>query len=132
MSPLPTEHDEQAALVQWAALQAPSMPGLSMLFAIPNGGHRNKATAGRLRAEGVRAGVPDLMLPVPRGPLHGLFIEMKRRKGGCVSEAQATWLASLDAEGYAVAVCRGWDEAREALLRYLGGRWEGRDADQGA
>jgi hypothetical protein len=66
-----------------------------MLFAIPNGGARHKAIAGKLRAEGVRAGVPDICLPVPRGEYHGLFIELKRPKGGHVSEEQEAWISEV-------------------------------------
>lgn len=75
-----SESAEQRALFSWAAMQAKARPELAMLLAIPNGGHRSKATAGRLKAEGVRAGVPDVALPVARAPHGGLWIELKRPK----------------------------------------------------
>ena len=120
---LPSEGQEQAALMGWAALEMKRgrMPELALLFHIPNGGARNKAEAGRFKAEGVKAGVPDLFLPVPRGEHHGLFIEMKRRDGGRLSKEQKEWIAALQAQGYQVEVCAGWNEAAEVLTEYLGG-----------
>ena len=72
-----SEHDEQSAIFEWAALMQGAYPELGLLFAIPNGGKRDKATAGKLKAEGVKAGVPDMCLPVSNGKYHGLFIELK-------------------------------------------------------
>ena len=92
---------------------------LALLFAVPNGGHRSKATAGRLKAEGVKPGVPDLCLPVPRGGSHGLFVELKRRKGSTTSPEQREWLSRLAGQGYATVVAKGWDEAAESITRYL-------------
>ena len=54
------EHVEQAALFRWAEFARARLPELTLLHAIPNGGHRHKATAARLKAEGVKRGVPDL------------------------------------------------------------------------
>lgn len=121
------EHDEQVALCRWWTLfsGARGIPE-SLLFAIPNGGRRDAVTGARLKAEGVRAGVPDLFLAVPRGAWAGLFIEMKRRRGGQVSPDQKAMLACLAASGYRVSVCKGWDEARAALEAYMGApKWQG-------
>lgn len=113
----PTEHTEQCALVRWFDTRYPRHS--SLLFAIPNGGYRNKVTASMLRAEGVRAGVPDLMLAIPAPPWHGLFVEMKRRGSlGRVTEAQRLMHNRLSDMGYCVRVCKGWDEAREAIEAY--------------
>ena len=117
--PVPTESEEQQALFEWAALQRGKYPELSLLFHIPNGGHRSKAEAGRFKAEGVKSGVPDLCLPVARGGFYGLFIEMKRQKGSKTSEDQRQWLSSLEAQGYQVAICKGWQEAKIAIVGYL-------------
>ena len=73
-----SEHSEQAALFRWAAMQSKSIPALALLLAIPNGGARSLTTGGRLKAEGVKAGVPDIVLPVPRGSYASLWIELKR------------------------------------------------------
>lgn len=113
-----SEHHEQVALFQWAAYQANTTPELEMLFAVPNGGHRHKATAGKMKAEGQKAGVPDVWLPVPRCGCHGLIIEMKYGKGR-VRPNQKWWLNSLTRLGYKTAVCYSFEEAREVLESYL-------------
>lgn len=114
----PTEAEEQEALMRWAEWQSGSKPELKLLFHIPNGGSRNKAEAARLKAQGVKAGVPDLFLPVPRGPYHGLWIEMKvgRNKP---TKAQTEWITKLEAQGYACEVCYGWQKASIVIRSYL-------------
>jgi hypothetical protein len=114
-----TEAQEQEAVIRWAAMSTGMYPELALLFHIPNGGSRNKVEAAHLKKLGVKAGVPDLFLPVARGAYHGLFIEMKREKGGRVSEDQQGWLLALGNYGYATAVCHGYEEARETIENYL-------------
>lgn len=106
-------------MFEWAVYQECVWPELRLLHAIPNGGKRDKVTAARLKAEGVKPGVPDVCLPVPRGEKHGLYIEMKRRKGGIVSADQLKWLESLMRQGYECHVCRGCEEARMTIMEYL-------------
>ena len=118
---IPTEHEEQKTLIEWAELQRKANPELKMLYAIPNGGHRNKIVATKLKAEGVKSGVPDMCLPVPRGGYHGLYIELKRLRGGRVSAEQKIWIDCLEKQGYQAIVCNGWFEARTAILDYLEG-----------
>jgi hypothetical protein len=119
-TPAPTEHAAQVALFRWANENAERHPELSLMFAIPNGGHRHRAVAARLKEEGVKAGVPDIFLPVPKGNRHGLWIELKRsnRRNHATPE-QSRWLDALSAQGYAVTVCYGTDEAITAILDYL-------------
>lgn len=114
------EHSEQVTLMRWWSLTHQSF-GISeqLLFAIPNGGLRNVITAKNMKAEGVRAGVPDLFLAVSRGDSHGLFIEMKRTKGGRVSDSQESMLGRLAEQGYEAIVCKGWVAAKEAIEAYL-------------
>jgi len=112
------EHEHQVALMNWAKLQRAAHPELEMLFSVPNGGWRHPATARKMVAEGVRRGVPDLVLAVMRGGYGGLFIEMKTEKGRVRAE-QKWWHAKLRARGYRVEVCRGWVAARDAILDYL-------------
>lgn len=119
--PVPTEAEEQGLLFRWAEIARGRYPALDLLFHIPNGGKRGKSEAARFKAEGVKAGVPDLFLPVPRGKAHGLFIELKRRKGGRVSKEQAIWTISLQAQGYRAEVAKGWEEARDIIIEYLAG-----------
>lgn len=118
---IPSEDAEQMQLMRWVDLMRNRHPELKMLFHIPNGGSRGKAEAGRFRAMGVKSGVPDLCLPVAVGGYHGLYIELKRVKGGRVSEEQAAWITGLRARGYAAEVCHGWEEAAGVILRYLMG-----------
>ena len=70
-------------------------------------------------AEGVKAGVPDLFLAVPRDPHHGLFIEMKRADGGRVSNEQREWISRLKKQGYKVVVCHGCVAAIKEIQDYL-------------
>ena len=120
---VPYEDAEQMALMEWAERSAGRWPALRLLMHIPNGGSRGPVEAARFKAMGVRAGVPDMFLPAPRGGYCGLWIELKRRKGGRVTPEQLAWLGALRFEGYAAAVCRGWEEAAAALKRYLEGKW---------
>ena len=123
---VPSEHEEQVAFIEWCQRHEGRYPALRCLFAIPNGGARNIVVARKLKAEGVKTGVPDLFLPMPRSPhgggriYAGLFVEMKRRKGGTLSKSQRWWKARLEACGYRVEVCRGWEEAARVVTEYLG------------
>ena len=90
-----------------------------LLFAIPNGGQRSITEAARLKAEGVLAGVPDLFIARASGTAHGLFIEMKRAKGGKVSAKQQAVMLTLSQEGYAVMVAHGCDDAWPFVKQYL-------------
>lgn len=107
---IPTEHEEQREVVRWVRQ---TWPGV-IIFAIPNGGARSPATAGRLKLEGVLAGVPDLFVPD-----WALFVEMKRQKGGTVSADQKIIIAKLRAVGYQVLICKGADEAKRQIVEFL-------------
>lgn len=113
-----SEHQEQSKLIEWCKWQHKQLPELSLLFAIPNGGKRPKFTAYRMKLEGQQSGVPDLFLPVPRCPYHGLFIEMKI-KGNKPSPNQLEWFKALSLKGYAVGLCYDAEEAAELLTTYL-------------
>ena len=71
-----------------------------------------------LKRQGVKRGVPDLCLPVPRGIYHGLYMEMKTETGK-TSPEQDWWLTELAREGYAALICHGWENAKGALIWYL-------------
>jgi len=126
MKPYPLEHDEQASVFTWASWNFSAMPELRLMFAIPNGGHRNLLVAKKMKAEGVKPGIPDIFLPVARGGFHGLFVEMKTAsrkpvkggKGG-LSDVQCEWIGDLRNQGYKVAVCYGRDEAILEITNYL-------------
>ena len=119
--PAPLEHMEQAALLDWWDWQAKArgLP-VKLLMAIPNGEARSMRAGVRLKMEGVRRGVPDLLLAIPKGGKGGLWIEMKRRTGGKLSLEQKEMLGLLEAQGYAVCVCRGYEAAKKAICRHLG------------
>jgi hypothetical protein len=113
------ESDEQKALFAWAAINRGKHHELELLYHVPNGGSRHPAEAANLKAQGVKAGVPDICLPVPRGAFHGLFIEMKYGKNRLTAD-QKWWLVALSQQGYATAVCYTWESARTVIERYLG------------
>ena len=113
-----SEHDEQVKLFQWAAYRLPVYPELALMFAIPNGGQRNIVVANKLKAEGVKAGVPDICLPVARGKYHGLFLELKHGRNKATAEQQY-WLERLTAQGYRAVVVYEFEGARDALIDYL-------------
>jgi len=88
--------------VQWFRRTYPSV----WIFAIPNGDARSRSAAGRLKAEGVSSGVPDLYIPAWK-----CWVEMKRQKGGSVSPEQKKWHEYLRSIGDTVIVARGCEEA---------------------
>lgn len=124
---MPTEYEynEQVFLMDAVRQYAQYHPELELLHASANGMKRDLRTGAKLKASGVKPGVPDLFLPVARGGCHGLFIEMKAiypdGSRGSVSKEQQGWIKNLKAQGYRVRVCWGWTEALNELLEYLRG-----------
>jgi len=116
----PLEHDEQVELFAWAEQAQAEHPELCMLFAIPNGGARHPAVAAQLKAEGVKAGVPDVFLACARGRWHGLFVELKRAdRSNHATSAQRAWMEMLRRYGYSAIVCYGATDAINAIMGYL-------------
>lgn len=121
-----SEHAHQVALFCWAALQRDTMPELRLMFAIPNGGMRDVRVASTLKAEGVKASVPDIFLPVARGGFHGLFIELKKpatltKRAGQLDPEQRVMMGHLIEQGYFSICCVGWEAARDTILAYMEG-----------
>lgn len=116
------EHNEQVELMKWwsSACKLYDIPE-ECLFAIPNGGERNVVVAKRMKDEGVRSGIPDLFLAHPTEKAHGLFIELKKPKGGRVSENQKKVIAKLNNQGYYAVVANGYEWARTAIVAYCKG-----------
>ncbi|MGN1138296.1 MAG: VRR-NUC domain-containing protein [Ruminococcus sp.] len=117
------KHNQHEAVMQqqvfkWTDYMLGKYPELALIFHIPNGGSRNKIEAVNLKRQGVKAGVPDICLPVPRGKYHGLYIEMKYGNNK-PTEKQSWWLKALSKQGYAVKVCYSFDETTKALIQYL-------------
>lgn len=115
------EDNEQMVLFEWAQFQSGKYPELELMYHIPNGGKRNKAEAARFKRMGVKAGVPDIHLPVPSGDYHSLYIEMKSADGR-PSAAQKKYIEALREQGHRVEVCQGWESASAVILDYLGKR----------
>lgn len=116
-----SEAEEQRILFQWIEYSKGTHPELKYCYHIPNGGSRNRIEAHNLKLEGVKAGVPDICLPVPCGDYHGLYIELKRTKGGVVSDAQKEWIEMLNDRGYLAVVANGATEAIKVISDYLKG-----------
>ena len=113
-----SEHDEQVKLFTWARLSEGRWPELALLFAIPNGGKRHVAVARKLKAEGVKAGVPDICLPVARGPWHALYIELKHGRNKA-TQGQRGWIAELSAYGNLAKVVYEFEGAKALIEEYL-------------
>ncbi|MBR3550463.1 MAG: VRR-NUC domain-containing protein [Bacteroidales bacterium] len=110
------EHQTQCACVRWFRYQYPNLAML--LYAIPNGGARDRVTGAKLKAEGVVAGVADLFLSVPRCGFHGMYIEMKAGKN-TQTESQKEFQRSVESEGYLYKVIRSFDEFMQEVEDYL-------------
>ena len=108
-----SEHLEQVGFINWFRKNYPNI----LIFAIPNGGFRDIHTAGKLKAEGVVSGVPDIFCPQLK-----LFLEFKRKDGGTLSERQKKIISHLRSIGYTVFVAHGATEASKMILGFLGTR----------
>lgn len=118
----PLEAEEQKMLFKWAEIMEMQYPELRFMYHVPNGGRRRTKEAANLKAEGVKAGVPDVVIPAARGCFHGLYIEMKRQKSGSLSQDQKDYLDFLQKQGYCAVMCRGWKQAASTILMYLGSK----------
>lgn len=112
-----SEAEEQELVIKWSELT----PALKWLFHIPNGGSRHPAEAVHLKRMGVKPGVPDLFLPLPVHPYHGLWIEMKSLTGRPTA-CQKEWIDHLRGQGYAAFICNGFDAAKERITEYMDGK----------
>lgn len=115
-----TEHGAQAAIFCWANQNLDKYPQLKYLFAVPNGFYGSAAQKGKMKAEGLKLGVPDIWLPYYKRTYSGLIIELKVKKN-VPTQDQLDWLAFLKQQGYQCWVCYGWQEARDKIVEYLEG-----------
>lgn len=106
----------QKNCVRWFRLQYPELSKL--LFAVPNGGTRNKREAAIMKAEGITAGVSDLLLLVPNKYFHGLCIEVKTETGR-QTKMQKDWQTEVEKQGYKYVVVRNIDDFIEQIRMYL-------------
>lgn len=114
------EHKEQVEFFQWLRHLYDEEPLVKhLVFAVPNGGLRGKREAMRMRAEGVRRGIPDIACMIPVGQYHGAFFEFKTRNGR-VSPEQKVVAELLRQQGYHVEVAWGLEDLKKKFLAYLG------------
>jgi len=118
------EGEHQEKIFDWCNNNLDTYPEVDLLFAIPNGVKRSKRYMAKLKRQGLKPGVLDMFLPVPRWGFNGLFIELKRPAGpnnakGRLSTAQKEWIEKLTKQGYAVHVTYGWEETVTLLKHYL-------------
>lgn len=112
------ESEIQKMVFQWATLQQGKHPFLELMYHVPNGGSRHILEAVNLKKQGVKSGVPDIVLPVPKGGYHGLYLELKALKGK-LSDSQKEWLTKLDKQGYKTEIAYSFDEAIDKIKKYI-------------
>ena len=115
---IPTEHDEQVKVIQWC--DAHPDPRVSRIYSHLNGLRAPIGAVIKAKASGGRKGIPDLFLPIASGGFHGLYIEMKRLKGGSLTPEQKDCLEFLNESGYKAIACKGHSSAIEVIKEYLG------------
>ena len=117
--PRQLEHNIQVAVITTCRKLELKYPELRCLLAIPNGGARHITVARKLKAEGVRPGVPDLFLPLPiRGYCAGMWIEMKSPDGK-VSANQKDFMELMQWAGFKAIVCYSAQDAVDAIIAYM-------------
>ncbi len=114
------EEMAQARVVKWCRANQIKYPDLRWITASLNGVRLTEGPRQKAKRSGMNRGFPDLQLPVRNNIYSGLFIEMKREKGGVISKEQKLWIKHLKSQGYCAKVCRGHDEAKDLIKKYLG------------
>lgn len=109
------EHYEQVRVFHCIELEDENL--YDCMSAVPNGGLRSAKTGADLKAEGAKAGYPDILIDLPAGVYHGARIELKAA-GGSASSEQITSLNRLTSRGYYCALCFGWEDAVNVLRLY--------------
>lgn len=113
---IPTEQQEHLALMNWVKTQ-PQIR--DVIIHIPNEGKREVRFGNKLKRMGMRAGVSDFFLPIPTSLHHGLWLELKRKKGSRESDEQKAWVHKMRALDYCAVFAYGWENARDLILMYL-------------
>lgn len=116
----PSENQHQMAVIKWSqqASIRKKWPELKLLFHVPNERNCTPQQGKMLKLMGVKRGVPDIFLPVPRGNYYGLWLEIKTETGRATGD-QEWWGEQLMGRGYAWEVCHGWESAVRVLEWYL-------------
>ncbi len=114
-----TEYHEQCAIFRLAQLYSRQWPELRFLNGSLNGVRLTIGQAVKCKNTGMKSGYPDLFLPIKRGSYSGLFVELKRVKGGRVQPEQKLWAAMLTSQGYRHEFCKGCEAAWKVITDYL-------------
>ena len=114
-----TEATEQRRIIAYCQSMSAYNEDYKMIYHIPNEGKRKERTGSNLKREGMKKGVPDLCIAVPKFNLHGLYIELKLDSKKKISEEQIEWIEDLRKRGYAATVCYGADEAMTLITAYI-------------
>ena len=123
--PVDWEGQEQTRLMLWLKGESNRGtvvgPAHAFTHAVPNGGSRHGLEAAKMKQQGVRSGVSDLVIAVPRGGYHGLYLELKATPphDAALAESQRDWLTKMEAQGYCAVLALGVDEARAAITEYM-------------
>lgn len=121
-----SEATDHLALFDFLARIEGREPDVRWAFHCPNGEKRDKATAAKLKRMGVRAGVPDILMPITNAtPIGGEFfvglaIELKAGKN-TVTDEQGAWLECLQLNGWCTHVVYDWVDAARIIVRWVGG-----------
>ena len=118
LAPEELETAIQTDFFDWLETMSPSFPVLELFFAIPNGSNKSKTERWIFQTTGLKPGVPDTHLPVPRDGFSGLWIEFKS-KTGKPSQNQLEWIARLREQKHRVEICTTWTDAANIVIDYL-------------
>lgn len=113
-----SEGTEQEDIISWCYYHETQYPELKWIYHCPNGGKRNAQEAAKFKRQGVKAGVPDLHLPVAKGRYIGLYIELKY-EGGKLQKTQREWLEAMQAAGHYTCTCYGYETAVKIIEQYV-------------
>lgn len=117
------EHENQAAFFDLLRVNEGKYPFLKWIYAVPNAALRGKRERSRILAEGLKAGVSDVCVPIPRKGFHGAYMEFKFGKN-TVQANQKEFMEFVTAQGYTTVVVYSWTAAQEWLEGYLDIRLE--------
>lgn len=119
-----SELTEQIRVMQWCKSMEAYDKDYSLIYHVPNEGNRNRKTGSNLVKAGLKKGVPDICVAVPKMGMHGLYIELKKDKQSKVSKEQIEWIKKLSHQKYIATVCYGADEAINLIAAYMSSDYE--------
>ncbi len=122
MNTSPLEEFEQEMIFIWIRKNQIQYPKLQLAYSTLNGVRLSPRLRAKMKRQGNRRGVPDIVLPVKSHDqkYSGLYLELKRCQGGSVSKEQRDYISKLQEEGYMAAVAKGHMAAIEVVKNYLG------------